>query len=42
VVVRWPVLGCLLIAIRGLRGMDVRRGPVHNDRSLHGLAVTRS
>jgi hypothetical protein len=26
----------------GLRGMDVRRGPMHNDRGLHGLAVTRS
>ena len=28
------VLGKLLV--------DVRRGPVHNDRGLHGLAVTRS
>jgi hypothetical protein len=27
---------------RGLRGMDVRRGPVHNERGLHELAVTRS
>jgi hypothetical protein len=30
------------MAIKGLRGMDVRRGPMHNDRGLHGLAVTRS
>jgi len=29
------------VAIEGLRGMDVRCGPMHNDR-LHGLAVTKS
>jgi hypothetical protein len=26
----------------GLRGVDVGRGPMHNDRDLHGLAVTKS
>jgi len=30
------------VAIKGLRGMDVRCGPMHNDRGFHGLAVTRS
>jgi NAD(P)-dependent dehydrogenase (short-subunit alcohol dehydrogenase family) len=30
------------VAIKGLRGMDVRCGPMHNDGGLHGLAVTRS
>ena len=30
------------VSIKGLRRMDVRRGPMHNDRDLHGLAVTRS
>ena len=29
-------------AIKGLRGIDVRRGPMHNDRGVHGLAFTRS
>ena len=33
---------CVQVAIKGLRGMDVRRGPMQNDRGLHGLAVTRS
>ena len=33
---------CVQVATKGLRGMDVRRGPMHNDRGLHGLAVTRS
>ena len=32
----------LKVSIKGLRRMDVRRGPMHNDRDLHGLAVTRS
>ena len=30
------------VSSKGLRRMDVRRGPMHNDRDLHGLAVTRS
>jgi hypothetical protein len=30
------------VGIKGLYGMDVRRGPMHNERGLHGLAVTRS
>ena len=30
------------VSIKGLRRMDVRRGPMHNDRDLHGPAVTRS
>jgi len=30
------------VSIKGLRRMDVRRGPMHNGRDLHGLAVTRS
>jgi len=31
----WPRM-----AIKGLRGMDVRRGPMHNDRGFDGFAVT--
>jgi len=30
---------CAQVAIKGLRGMDVRCGPMHNDRGFHGLAV---
>ena len=29
------------VAKKGLRRMDVGSGPMHNDRGLHGLAVTR-
>jgi len=36
------VARCVQAAIKGLRGMDVRRGPMHNHRGVHGLAVTRS
>ena len=38
----WLLARCVRVAIKGLRGMDVRRGRMHNDRGLHGLAVTRS
>ena len=30
------------VSIKGLRRMDVRRGPMHNDRDLYGPAVRRS
>jgi len=30
---------CLQVAIKGFRGMDMRRASMHNDRRLYGFAV---
>jgi hypothetical protein len=38
----WLLARRVQVAIIGLRRMDVRPGPMHNQRGIHGLAATRS